>query len=549
MLDEIKKNVLAIWKGLSPSRKSSLIASLILSLSVLGGVVYLASQPRLTLLCTNTSPTETSKIVEYLESKKITYEVSDGGHTVMVPAQQVYSIRMGLASAGISAPGEAGTGGTGFELFDKPSFGVSDFMQRANYYRALEGELARSIRQLEEVANARVLIVVPEDQLFGQVKTEAKASVMIQLQPGKSLRPEQVRAIQFLVANGVERLQPERVAVVDNAGRTLAADSPVEGDTFNGDKQQKERAELELYLQEKAQSLLDQVLGPGQSAVRISSEIDFSQVQETTERFDPKNSVIKTETINNEDNSTRNQEAAGGAGSTANTPGGGSDNKLSEQKRTNTTNQYEVSKTLENRSIGAGAIKRLTIALMINQRKPIAGGKPIPRTTQEIAGLENIVKAAVGYAQVDNRADTIQTQEIAFADVFDDTAVVPVKSTLPTSMSQWLPYVTQGCLVLFAIGILMFFRSQITGKKKTNEPDAFETLLETYERSTSAVTLNGASKNGNGHANGNGHSNGNGNGNGHPDKRGILTPEELAKLIRDNPNNTSQALKQWLRRN
>ena len=200
-MDEIKKNLAALWKGLSASRKASLVASFLLSLAVLGGVVYLASKPKLTLLYGGMQPAEAAKVCEYLDSKKITYDVSDGGRTVMVPSAQVYAVRLGLASQGIPTMSD---GGVGFELFDKPTFGMSDFMQRANYYRALQGELSRTIRQLDEVSNARVLIVVPEDKLFGQDHQEAKASVFIQLQPGRSLSDGQVRAIRFLVANGVE---------------------------------------------------------------------------------------------------------------------------------------------------------------------------------------------------------------------------------------------------------------------------------------------------------------------------------------------------------
>src|SRR5271156_1621337 len=218
-MEEIKKNLIALWKGLSAQRKASLIASFLLSLAVLSAVVFFASKPRLTLLYGGMAPAEAAKVVESLESKKITYDVSDGGRAIMIPASQVYSVRMGLASQGIPTMSD---GGVGFELFDKPTFGMSDFMQRANYYRALQGELARTIRQLDEVANARVLIVVPEEKLFGQDHQQAKASVFVQLQPGRSLGAEQVRAIQFLVANGVEGLQPEHVAVIDSTGRAMS---------------------------------------------------------------------------------------------------------------------------------------------------------------------------------------------------------------------------------------------------------------------------------------------------------------------------------------
>jgi flagellar M-ring protein FliF len=543
-MEEINKNLIALWKGLSPQRKISLIGSFLLSLTVLGSVVYFASKPKLTLLYGGLAPAEASKVVEYLDSKKITYDVSDGGRAVMVPAAQVYSIRMGLASEGIPTLSD---GGVGFELFDKPTFGMSDFMQRANYYRALEGELARTIRQLDEVSNARVLIVVPEDKLFGQDQQiqQAKASVFIQLQPGKSLDDSQVRAIRFLVANGVEGLQPEHVAVIDSSGRAMAetdsGSSTSEGQM--SDKERQARADLENYLQDKAQSMLDQVLGPGQAVVRVASEIDYSSVQETSETYDPKNSAIKTETSTTETSTTTTpSNSTGGAGVSANsTSGSNSNQNLNDQKKENTSNEYEVSKVTQSKIIGAGAIKRLTIALMLNERKPaVAGGKPVPRSAAEIQSLENIVKAAVGFTQNDTRQDMIQSQEVAFADLFADSAAPAPKSTMTEQINDYMPYVTQGCLALLAFGILLYFRSVFlsSGGKGSSEPDSFEALLHNY-----TVTSNGGVANGNG----NGHApvrNGI-----NPQMPAILTPQELSRLIRENPDNASHALRQWLKRN
>jgi flagellar M-ring protein FliF len=535
-MEDIQKNLLALWKGLSSQRKVSLIATFLLSLAVLSAVVYFASKPRLTLLYGGMAPAEAAKVVEYLESKKITYDVSDGGRAIMVPADQVYSVRLGLASQGIPTMSD---GGVGFELFDKPTFGESDFMQRANYYRALQGELSRTIRQLDEVSNARVLIVVPEDKLFGQDHQVAKASVFIQLQPGRSLSDSQVRSIRFLVANGVEGLQPERVAVIDSSGRAMAeSDSSTSADGQFSDKQRQARADLEHYLEEKAQSMLDQVLGPGQAVVRVASEIDYSQVQETSEKYDPKNSALRSETTTTDSSTTHTDDGGGSSGASA---GSSSDSsgKENDQKKENASNTYEVGKVVESRIGAAGAIKRLTVALMLNERKPVAGGKATPRTPQEITSIENIVKAAVGFTQSDTRQDMIQSQEVPFADIFDETAAAAPKKSLAQQVNGYLPYVTQGCLVLLAIGILLYFRSlaSSSSSKSTQEPDTFEALLSSYQS----------------HANGNGtvplvRTNGNGNGNGHA-PNAILTPVELSRLIRENPDNASQALKQWLRRN
>ncbi len=545
-MEEIKKNLLALWKGLSPQRRVSLIGSFLLSLAVLSAVVYFASKPRLTLLYGGLAPAEAGKVTEYLDTKKIQYEVSDGGRAIEVPAQDVYAARMGLAAQGIPTQSDSGVG---FELFDKPTFGESDFMQRANYYRALQGELARTIKQLDEVQNARVLIVVPEDKLFGQDHQEAKASVFVQLQPGRSLSTSQLQAIRFLVANGVENLQPERVAVIDSNGRAMADsdDSSTGGNGQVTDKQRQARADLEHYLEEKAQSMLDQVLGPGQAVVRVASEIDYSAMQETAERYDPKSSTIQTETSTTESSTTQSSAGGSGAGVAANSGSNNSSDsgKTNDEKKENTSNTYALSKTVDTKTVGAGAIKRLTIALMLNQRKTPAAaggtGKPNPRTPQEIADLEGIVKAAVGFTTSDTRQDTIATSEVPFADLFDDAAPVVKKSGMTAQIGSYLPYVTQGCLVLLAIGILLYFKGSISGAGKKGEgeadPDSFEILLNNY-------TLQ---SNGNGHSNGHGPLRTNGV-NGHASS-GVLTPVELSRLIRENPDNASQAIKAWMRRN
>jgi flagellar M-ring protein FliF len=283
--------------------------------------------------------------------------------------------------------------------------------------------------------------------------------------------------------------------------------------------------------------MLDQVLGPGQAVVRVASELDYSQVQETSERYDPKNSVIKTETSTTESTSTHSQDSASSAGVTANNSSPDASGKQNDQKKENTSNEYDVSKTVESRVAGVGVIKRLTIALMLNEKRPPAGSpagtKAVPRTAQEIQSLENLVKAAVGFTQSDTRQDLIQSQEVPFADLFDETAPVEAKKkTVAEEMNDYLPYVTQGCLILLAIGILLYFRSALFSpvNKDVAEPDSFETLLSSYQTQT----------NGNGHAP---------RTNGTHGVTGALTPAELSRLIRENPDNASQALKQWMRRN
>jgi flagellar M-ring protein FliF len=289
--------------------------------------------------------------------------------------------------------------------------------------------------------------------------------------------------------------------------------------------------------------MLDQVLGPGQAVVRVATEIDYSSTQQTVEKYDPKNSAITTETTTNETTASSTPQSGAGAGVTANASNSSeSSSKSNEEKKENTSNTYQVGKTIESHVVGAGSIKRLSVALMLNQRKATGTGadaKPTPRTPEEIKALESIVKEAVGFTSSDTRQDSIETQEVAFADMFADAAPVAPKSTMQAQINTYLPYVTQGCLALLAVGILLYFRSVFlsSGAKSTNaEPDSFETLLNNYSIQTNGLgAANGLTPNRTG-ANG-------------VTVPNVLTPQELSRLIRENPDNASQALKAWMRRN
>jgi flagellar M-ring protein FliF len=228
---------------------------------------------------------------------------------------------------------------------------------------------------------------------------------------------------------------------------------------------------------------------------------------------------------------------------TANTAGNSDTaTKTNDEKKETTSTSYQVGKTMQTRVDGGGTIKRLTIALMLNERKATGAdkdAKPTPRTAEEIKQIEDIVKEVVGFTTGDTRTDSIQTQEVAFADVFDDGKPIQAKTaSIQDQVNQYLPYVTQGSLVLLAIGILFYFKGLITssGKKGEATPDAFESLLHNYTvQSNGGVNVTGANPNPR-----------TGSGGMAPN---ILTPQELSRLIRENPDNASQALKAWLRRN
>ncbi|MES2308991.1 MAG: flagellar basal-body MS-ring/collar protein FliF [Verrucomicrobiota bacterium] len=553
-MDEIKRSLNQLWQGLSGSRKLSLIGSFAVVLAVLIGTTYFASQPKFSLLYAGLAPAEASKIVDYLQSKKIQYQLSDGGTTVLIPATSVYETRLSLAAQGIPRTSDS-AGGVGFELFDKPTFGVSDFMQRANYYRALQGELARTIKQFDEIQEARVMIVVPEERLFVRERRESKASVFVQLKAGRVLAPGQVQAVRFLVANGVEGLQPNRVTVVDNSGKALAEDENLASTSSLTNRQQSAVKEAEEHLREKAQSMLDQVLGPGNSVVRITAELNFDAVQETSERFDPKNQVARSETINNETSDSSTQNASGAVGTPSNIENQNATNSGPTTKsvvtRENNANQFEIGRIVENRQYAIGQVKKIGVAVFLNTRKgtgaATATATATPRSDAEKKSLEEIVKAAIGFTQNDTRKDSFQLVETEFNDIFANTQ--PTGTPVMGQIDKWLPWASQGFLLLIALSLLFYLWKTVKSTTQSDEGarSEFEDLLAQFEPpSEDDLKLRRhATENEKTADDDHLHDEG-----GRKHKRrgipGQLTAEEISKLIQDNPSNTSLAIRQWL---
>jgi flagellar M-ring protein FliF len=537
-MSDFRKMLATLWTGLSWPQRVSIAASLAVCIAVLAATIAFSSRPNLTLLYSGLDPSEAAKIVQFLQQKKVPHDIDDGGRAIRVPATSVHQLRLELASQGIPRTADS-AGGVGFEIFDKPTFGMSDFMQKANYYRALQGELARTIRQFDEVEAARVLIVVPEERLFARDRREAKASVFLMLKPGRTLGQQQVQAIRFLVANGVENLQPGRVAIVDSSGRALAENEDSNSLSSIGNQQQAMVRAFEENLREKTQSMLDQVLGFGQSVVRVTAELDFDAVQETAERFDPRGAVPRTETTTTESSTSRTTSGTGAvAGVGGNTtPNDGSQNQSTTQSRESITNQYEINRVVETRNRAPGTVRRVTTAVLINARRPApvaatgTTGAPAPapvepRTPQELKALEDLIRAAVGFTQNAERQDVIQIKETEFAPLFPDIAAEPAGMPITMQLDRWLPYASQGFLVLLAIAIFFYFRTLVSSSRRAVESREFSELLNRYEQLTEA-TVDQVVTN----------------------RRTHLSVDEMQRLLRENPGNTAQAIRNWLGKN
>jgi len=527
-----------IWKQLGPSQRVSVVFATVVLCGVIVGVAWWSGRADYSLLYGRLSDSEAAKVISALDDAKVSYKIGAAGSAILVPAEKVHVVRMQLAGKGIPRSGD----GVGFEIFDKPNFGISDFVQRANYIRALQGELARTIAQLDDVESARVMVVIPENRLLMDKDKHPTASVFVRLRSSGQMAPQTVSSIRFLVANSVEGLKPNFVSIVDNQGNVLSEN--VENDSMVGlsSNQLDARRNLEQYLAHKAEGMLEKVLGPGQAIVRVAAEINLDTIERKEEKFDPDGQVIRTQTKDEstEDSTTPNNNEAVGVSantpaSTNNTAQAGALGTTTKNKKITGTTEYEVSKSTSNIMQSAGGLKRLSAAVTVAAKfeGTGAGRKAMPRTSEELEKLRRIVTNALGTDVT--RGDQITLEEMPF----NNDLATEVSRNLVTEERRELWW-TVGRNVAYpalALAVLFVFFRLLKG-----------TPTEEIPLGVPVGRLFAGNGNGNGRA---------GNGNGHgprwnPTERGgqpgreVVSIEVLNRLIKENPQNMTQAIRTWL---
>ncbi|MCK5680501.1 flagellar M-ring protein FliF, partial [bacterium] len=321
----------------------------------------------------NLSSEDAAGVVDYLQRSRIPYRLADSGHTVKVAKDDVYEIRLKLAGSQVMS------GGVGFEIFDKTNLGVTEFVQNINFQRALQGELARTISEIQQVESARIHLVLPKKSLFAEDNQDATCSVILKIRTGARLRPNQVEGVMALVAGSVAGLSQEHVTVLDTFGTVLSKDLGKRADqnqlTTN---EMNFRRKYENNLEERLQSMLERVVGRRKVVVRVSADLDFNKVEKTEEIFDPDQVALRSEHKLNE----KRQDSAGAPGGVpglnSNVPGrevesaNNKDINRSNANKSDETRNYEISKLVSRTIMPVGSIRKISVAVMVDGK--YAGG-------------------------------------------------------------------------------------------------------------------------------------------------------------------------------
>lgn len=440
------QNIIENIKNWPLSRKLSLAGICLLSFLIFGVIIFQARKAEFRPLYTDLPQQEAASVTQWLKEQDVPYQLENSGRSIYVPAGLVYETRLNLAGQGLPRQG-----GVGFEIFDKQNFGVTKFTQKVNFQRAMQGELARTIVAMDVVKSARVHLVLPEERLLKEQQKPPKASVVVDLEPGRALGMGQTQSIIHLVAGSIEGLDKGQVTVLDTGGRLLSENQGQDPDLLMLPDKVKFKNTLENRLENRVQALLDRALGHGNSLVRITAELDFTQEAITTEEYDPDSLVPRSEKITE---SQSGQLHAGGVPGTASNLGNntGTSQVIPETRSSEVIN-YEISKTIKQIQRPVGDVSQISAAVLVaDPFDPEANsgqGGYVPLAPEKIESIRKMVVSAIGLDA--DRGDRIEVVSMPFQKQMLDAGT----PSAGPGLYDYLPYAKY--LLLLICAVLLWF--------------------------------------------------------------------------------------------
>jgi len=426
---EYMENIKEFWGKFTFSQRLLIGGVTMVVLAGLFALTLWANKPEYKVLFSNLTPEDANRVVTMLQGEKIPYALENNGTVILVPEKKVYELRLKVAGEG-SLKGS----GIGYEIFDQVKVGQTDFVQKINYMRALQGELSRTISEFPSVDSARVHLVIPRRSLFIEEQQKPSASVVLKLKdPSRKVEFKEVQAILNMLIMSVEGLDRQKVSITDNAGKALyfPDDESVPGLSR---AQLEHMTRVQQNLERRIEEMLTPVTGPGKIIAKVNVDMDFSQRTIRRELYDPQNSVVRSEQRSEETQKGRANLEAGTPD--VNFRGDGITGSVSTQEGTRETRatNYEINKEEQNIVANVGDIQRLTVAVIVDgtyTRNADGEIEFTPRSAADLKRIQALVSNAVGLSE--SRGDAIEVTSIPFGD-----REVPHKPTLAEAMASYL---------------------------------------------------------------------------------------------------------------
>jgi len=468
-------SVLRGFSELPAQRKLGLMVALAAVIALIVGSMMWAQTPDYRVLYGNLADRDGGEVIDALTKQNIPFKTGDGG-VILVPSNLVYEARLKLASQGLPKGGSVG-----FELMDNQKFGITQFQENVNYQRALEGEITRTISTIASVQGARVHLAIPKPTVFVREQQKPSASVLVSLYPGRMLDKAQVAGIVHLVASSVPEMPPGNVTVIDQNGKMLTSRGDKGGLSGLDSSQLEYLDEVEQSYVRRIEDIISPIVGAGNIRAQVNADLDFSYTEQTAETYRP-NPTPDQSSIRSQQTSESfgegGQQATGVPGAMSNQPPGGATAPINAAPgaragaggqsagtgstgtlQKETTTNYEVDKTISHIKKPVGSIKRLSVAVVVNNKgTKDKKGKVTYRalTKEELAQVYNLAKEAMGFNQT--RGDTLnvvnapfdmaEAEEVAGLPVWKDPAMI----SLAKDLVKYL--VIGGLLVYLVLGVL-----------------------------------------------------------------------------------------------
>jgi flagellar M-ring protein FliF len=438
------QSLVSFLKGLGAARLAAMVAVTVALIGFFAFVIMRVTTPQMTTLFTDLSLEDSSAVIKDLERQAIPFEIRNDGAIILVPKDKVTRLRMKLAEAGLPKGG-----GVGYEIFDKSdALGTTSFVQNINHLRALEGELARTIRAIDRIQAARVHLVLPERPLFSRETPEPSASIVVRVRG--TLEPQQIRAIRHLVASAVNGLKPQRVSIIDEAGQLLADGAAGATDNAVGDER---RAAFEKRMRNEIEAIVSSVVGAGRARVQLTADFDYNKITQTSDKFDPEGRVLRSSQTREESSATaeNNGQVTVNNELPGNQQNNGAPAARDQSKKTEETNNYEISRTTKTEVTEAGRVNRISVAVLVDgSYSKNEKGEMVyqDRGKEQLDRIATLVRSAIGFDQ--KRGDQVEVVNLRFADA---PVIAPLAE--PSGLLGMLHFTKDDVMYVIELGVMM----------------------------------------------------------------------------------------------
>ncbi|MGM0411011.1 MAG: flagellar basal-body MS-ring/collar protein FliF [Bacillota bacterium] len=509
-----------LWGKLNKRAKIIIGVSALAIMLALIFLIVFSGEGKYTSLYQDLSAEDADAIVERLNENNIDYKLANNGSTILVPENRVHEVRLDMAGEGLPDQGMVG-----FEIFDQSNFGTTDFERQVNFYRALGGEMSRTIQDMEIIDYARVQITAPEESLYTDEEKPSEASVLIKVKSGYNIGENEIQAISNLVAGGVQGLDKGNVTIVDSNGNLLSnnsGDGSISSNEMTLNQIELER-EFENNLKSDLNSMLTKVLGPGNFSVQVNAKLNFDQRETESKTYSPvvdDEGIVRSEEKSEVQQQSTSGTADGAPGTETNLPqedipeyqGEDGEGENSNYESEDTVTNYEINEKIDKQVYAPGDVEQLSVSVMLNGEQD----------DETVESIEDAVRAAIGYQE--ERNDTVNVSNVQFDDSLEEEVAQAEEAAAAENRRQM--YIYAGLIIFILLTLVILFFVLRRNEEEYEPGETVDMMVEDeMQKAKSESSATELSE---------------------EEKERIAMKEDIEEIVNNRPEEVAQLLKSWL---